>query len=246
MGGTLCFTADDGTNGRELWKSDGMAATTLLVKDIRPGAAGSDPFGMTNVNGTLYFAADDGTTGRELWRSDGTTAGTAIVRDIRPGGAGSDPGSLTNVGGTLYFAADDGSAGRELWRSDGTAASTSRVADINPGGASSDPQYLAVAIGHLFFAADDGVHGFELWDPPISSPADPAAPANGSGPTGHPRMAAGRGGVTGGGGSADGPDLGPAPRRPDHGRSRTPTTPPSQRGRRAGGRSPGLRRPAIR
>ena len=39
----LYFTANDGTNGNELWKSDGTAAGTVLVKDINPGATGSSP-----------------------------------------------------------------------------------------------------------------------------------------------------------------------------------------------------------
>ena len=65
VNGTLFFTADDGTNGRELWKSDGTAAGTVLVKDIYPGTSGSYPTRyLTNVNGTLFFAANDGTTRR--------------------------------------------------------------------------------------------------------------------------------------------------------------------------------------
>ncbi|MEZ5990306.1 MAG: hypothetical protein R3F30_14540 [Planctomycetota bacterium] len=37
------FTAEDGTNGRELWISDGTAAGTSLVKDITPGKEGIKP-----------------------------------------------------------------------------------------------------------------------------------------------------------------------------------------------------------
>ena len=43
MNGTLFFAANDGMHGVELWKSDGTAAGTVLVKDINPGSGGSDP-----------------------------------------------------------------------------------------------------------------------------------------------------------------------------------------------------------
>ena len=83
VNGTLFFTADDGTNGCELWKSDGTAAGTVLVKDINP-AQRLLPQHLTNVNGTLFFTANDGTHGHELWKSDGTAAGTVLVKDIQP------------------------------------------------------------------------------------------------------------------------------------------------------------------
>jgi ELWxxDGT repeat protein len=68
VNGTLFFAANDGTTGLELWKSNGTAAGTVLVKNIRPGSDSSYPSSLINVNGTLFFAADDGTMGFELWK----------------------------------------------------------------------------------------------------------------------------------------------------------------------------------
>ncbi len=136
MDGTLYFVANDGSNGFELWKSDGTASGTVLVKDIHP-SSNSNPVNLTNVNGILYFKANDGSNGCELWKSDGTTAGTVLVKDIHPTGT-SDPKDLTSVAGILYyFGADNGTTGSELWKSDGTPAGTILVKDINSGQAKS-------------------------------------------------------------------------------------------------------------
>ena len=164
VNGTTFFAADDGGNGRELWKSDGTFEGTVLVKDIWPGPSDSNPRQLTNVDGTLFFVADDGVNGRELWKSDGTETGTVMVRDI--GGEGDSwLGKLTAVGSTLYFSATHIDYARELWKSDGTEEGTVLVKDINPGGGHnpSDPDWLTDVNGTLFFQANDGVHGTELW-----------------------------------------------------------------------------------
>ncbi|MCP4393998.1 MAG: hypothetical protein GY804_07010, partial [Alphaproteobacteria bacterium] len=62
----IYYSIDETGYGRELWKTDGTEAGTMLVKDINP-SAGSEPFDLTVFNGRLYFTADDGEHGVELW-----------------------------------------------------------------------------------------------------------------------------------------------------------------------------------
>jgi len=167
LGSISVFVAMDAVHGGELWKTDGTAAGTVLLKDINPGAADSyntfDWFRMTVSNGIAYFPALDAESGIELWKTDGTTDGTARVKDICPGTCSSQPLDLVDVNGTLYFSASEPATGRELWRSDGTADGTQFVSDIIPGSSSSDPGDLVNFNGALFFAAFDYAHGVELW-----------------------------------------------------------------------------------
>src|SRR6266850_7217577 len=60
QGNAILFAADDGVSGEELWKSDGTASGTWMVKDIDPAAnVDSFPDHLINVNGTVFFAAND-------------------------------------------------------------------------------------------------------------------------------------------------------------------------------------------
>ena len=49
VNGTLYFEGDDPVHGQELWKSDGAAAGTMMVKDIDPGSGSSSPSDLAAV-----------------------------------------------------------------------------------------------------------------------------------------------------------------------------------------------------
>lgn len=69
------FDAENASNGWELWRTDGTANGTHLVKDILPGHESSFP-GPMAVKGGVAFLMATSLDGYELWRSDGTPKGT--------------------------------------------------------------------------------------------------------------------------------------------------------------------------
>jgi trimeric autotransporter adhesin len=79
--GTFYVTAEDGTHGRELWKSDGTRDGTRMVANLSK-RGNSTPRWLTRVNDRLFFSAYRPGTGRELWKSNGTANGTTLIRDI--------------------------------------------------------------------------------------------------------------------------------------------------------------------
>jgi ELWxxDGT repeat protein len=153
VNGTLFFGARRVNTLEELWKSDGTAAGTVLVKDFGGGNY-SFLSELTNVNGMLFFiqsGAPNGANGG-LWESDGTTAGTVPI--LGPALVS----GLTNVNGTLYFTAYDTLHGSSLWKST-TAGTVQAIAASS----NSYPSNLKNVNGTLFYRGEEGQNGNELW-----------------------------------------------------------------------------------
>ncbi len=158
LGNQVMFTADDGVNGTELWKSDGTESGTMMVKDLNlSGMLASERYGVAD---NIFYFFDD----FKLYRSDGTSGGTYLVKDINPSRGGETafhPFVFNN--GKLYFSADDGVHGLEIWTSDGTEAGTYMLKDIFPDNDFTYAKVMGSLNGTIYLSASDGVHGVELW-----------------------------------------------------------------------------------
>ncbi|HEV2852230.1 MAG TPA: ELWxxDGT repeat protein [Thermoanaerobaculia bacterium] len=123
LDGILLFQGDDGVRGAELWRSDGTAGGTSLVKDLRPGPYSSAPGEITPAWGTTYFRSDAGLGDEKLWKTDGTPQGTEIVVGFGhspDGGFPFSPRDLTPLGADLLFLAGPYGPNDTLLKTDGT------------------------------------------------------------------------------------------------------------------------------
>lgn len=163
VGGTLYYTASDGTN-RGIWKTNGGVPSPVVIDND------AELSNLTEVDGKLFFTKNE-LPGASLWMSDGTTGGTVFLKYFDGTYNATDHGyggstyisNLLNLNGTLFFVANDGVNGEELWTSDGTPQGTTLFQDINPGSASSFPRSLSSVSGRLMFSATDGINGRGLW-----------------------------------------------------------------------------------
>lgn len=161
LGNKFVFSARTLATGLEPWVSDGTQAGTMMLKDIYPGVADSDPVAFTELGGKLYFKVLT-PAGPQLWETDGTSAGTKLAVNMSVWVTSSSL-KFDVYQGKLYFIGNDAAHGYELWSTDGTPAGTQMVKDIYPGPKSSSSTFLCEMNGKLYFTANDSVHGAELW-----------------------------------------------------------------------------------
>ncbi len=99
----LFFSANDGMTGPELWVTNGTSKGTFLLKDIRPGANGSEPSNLISFNNRLFFVAMHETQPwSQLWSSDGSPENTNIFSTV------TNPSNLVVFKDQLYFTSGDG------------------------------------------------------------------------------------------------------------------------------------------
>ncbi|HET8804109.1 MAG TPA: T9SS type A sorting domain-containing protein [Aequorivita sp.] len=166
VGDKIYFIASNGTNGRELWVSNGSYNDTEMVKDIREGI--SSAFNLTNndtytfIGNIFYFIAQDDQPGRQLWRTDGTETGTSIVKNEFESMT-TNKIEMVTLDNKIIYNFKTYSLGEELWISDGTEAGTHVLKDIYPGSSSGNPKSMFLFNNLVYFVANDGINGIELW-----------------------------------------------------------------------------------
>ena len=148
----------------ELWRSDGTAEGTVLIRAFGPeeadGARPTEVF--AEAGGMLFYFASS--TGGDFvpWRTDGTAAGTFRLTEEGVPGCCRLP-EMEAVGSTVFFGLRDEEHGRELWASDGTREGTRRVRDLVPGVHDSEPADLTAFQGRLYFTAGPAPTDRRLW-----------------------------------------------------------------------------------
>jgi ELWxxDGT repeat protein len=162
-GPSLYFAGNGGATGVELWRTDGTAQGTLLVKDIVPGTGGSSLGRFAEWNGELFFLAFTSQLGMELWSTDGTTVGTRMRADLHPGG--SEAVSLRSVllptrHGVCFGREFSVSRRAEVWCSNGTPAGTVRLPGPWEQEPSEGPTAFFTRDGFMYFRTG---HTGQLW-----------------------------------------------------------------------------------
>jgi ELWxxDGT repeat protein len=119
----LYFCVHTPQTGFELWRSDGTAAGTFMVKDLNPGPGyGMYPFwegGCFMDWDDIYFGGDNGQTGLSIYTSDGSLGSGALVFNAQPAGTTSNyVGGFCNINNKLSARMSTSQYGDEPWISD--------------------------------------------------------------------------------------------------------------------------------
>lgn len=163
-GNSMFFNGYDVINGNELWVTDGTAAGTHIVKDIKSGTGNSSPMAFCKIGADVFFTCMETGLERKLWKTDGTPAGTLQIAVAEPFFILDNAVGMVN--NKMIFYAHNTVDGYEPYVSDGTASGTFMLKDIHPGGNSwltqSQNAHLRFNSQYCFFIANNGTAN-ALW-----------------------------------------------------------------------------------
>ena len=150
--GVLYFAADDAANGRDLYKSDGTAAGTVLAADVAPDNVLASPRRISVTSGGVYFVADAYPAPTSLYRVTDDPAAPELISRL-----GQEP-SVAVVDDTLYLAGSAGSTGARLFKLDPATGRLAPLVLASPlaAGQPFEP-WLVPLGGSLFFLASNGL-----------------------------------------------------------------------------------------
>ena len=175
VNGTMYIHTKARGYNNQIWKSDGTAAGTVLLKDNIISSNQTTPVQMFNMNNTLYFFVNPNVAPypaqlnyATLWKSDGTPSGTMLIDSLTTNSPFADPShaqprNFTVLGNKLFFQMGKGN-GLELWVTDGSVGGAHEVIDLFPGTTSGiSDQPMAAYNGKLYFGATPTLDDFELY-----------------------------------------------------------------------------------
>ncbi len=189
----LLILAFPGSTGRTLlWKSDGTAEGTTLIRGDIQIPSNVHPKQLVKFGSIIFFFVNEAADGVQLWATDGTSNRTGAVFDLFPATVRINPSlfSMVEAHGNLYFTVTRGlnpndpsyapppTLSQQIWKTDGTPGGTVEVVSL-PGEV--EVAYVGPFIeetGKILFAARDPGHGLELWTLTPSGPAPLRGDAN--------------------------------------------------------------------
>ncbi|WP_116812858.1 ELWxxDGT repeat protein [Steroidobacter cummioxidans] len=164
LGDELIFTARD-ASGVGLWRTNGTAAGTLLIKHFGPtgDVVTNEPLSFVQIGARGYFIASVQREGFELWSTDGTSAGTAVVTDLSDGGVARAVSIKGALGDRLIFTGRDSTFCQEMYVTNGTAAGTQVLTAFSDPNGGVGRGFIVAGEKFYFDANDDDSLQRQIW-----------------------------------------------------------------------------------
>ncbi|HEV3313249.1 MAG TPA: hypothetical protein VG815_22290 [Chloroflexota bacterium] len=166
-GHTFFFTRLSQSHGYQLWRSDGIANGTEVVRDGLGSVKNWPPTVLAPAFGGVLYQTSLGRHGSQLWIAGSSTRRSGRLHNFVS--SVNLSGGFATADSRIYFSAPDGASRDALWATDGTKKGTVVVADLNTGHSTQDLIQSVVSIPRpcchplVLFEAKDGVHGHGMW-----------------------------------------------------------------------------------